>query len=220
MADALSNPGGTPLQGSRLRIERSREALTITIPVRKDWFGIVFKSVWLCGWLVGEVVALFIVVGSLVSLAVPHPFLVVWSIGWTIGGIWVIRWLLWEYQGKEKILVAREILTLEKTGAGYDRAKAYHLYAVQRLGFYVVDKDDWFTPRHPSEFKIGQTGVLQFKYGDDTIRFAHHVDAQEAEEILRLIRETGWLTGAEGYAALTPCARTVPDNSSGSFPFR
>jgi hypothetical protein len=196
--DAFSNSVEPPLPGSDMRIVRTPDALSITIPVRKKWFAIIIKCVWLTGWLVGEVMALFVVVGSLVSLAMPPPFLLIWSIGWTIGGIWVIRWLVWEFEGKEQILVEREVLTLEKTGAGYLRVKAFHLHAVQHLGLYVVDKDDWFGPRYPSEFKIGQTGVLQFKYGDDTIRFAHQVDTHEAEEILRCIRETGWLTPPGG----------------------
>ena len=52
--------------------------------------------------------------------------------------------------------------------------------------------------RTPSKFLIGATGALKFKYQKDTVRFADGVDAQEAEEILRLIRETGWLTASEG----------------------
>lgn len=198
MADALSNPDGTPLPASRLRIARSSESLTITIPVRKDWFGTIFLSVMLSVWLVAEVVMLFMVVGSLLHFTVPHPFLVIWGIGWTLGGIFWGRMLVWDFEGREIILVEPDKLTLEKKGAGYDRGKAYHLYAVQRLGFYVDGEDDFFSPRNPSEFKIGQAGELQFKYGDDTIRFAYKVEKQEGEEILRLIHETGWLTAPEG----------------------
>jgi hypothetical protein len=201
MADALSNPDGTPLPASRLRIERSPEVLTITIPVRRNWVVISFIGLVLLGWGLAEVHASILLIVML-SRALTAPAGVAISAAglliWSVGGYVILRWLLWELNGKEIIRVAPHHLTLEKANAVGVRPKYFDARLVYGLCHHVLDEDDWDTSRTPSKFLIGATGALKFKYQKDTVRFADGVDAREAEEILRCIRETGWLTGAEG----------------------
>jgi hypothetical protein len=200
MADPASHPIASPLPGSRLRIERIPEALTITIPVPKNWVVILFIGVVFAGWGLAEAIATLFIL--LLPVALHDPFgvlmIAVGFIFWSIGGFVILRWLLWELNGKEIIRVEPHRLTLEKANAVGVRPKSFDLKLVRGLGFFVVDEDDWDTPRTPSKFINGATGVLRFTCGDDTARFADGVDTHEAEEILRCIRETGWLTDAEG----------------------
>jgi hypothetical protein len=198
MTNSPSASAASPPLGSRLQIQHSPDALTITIPVRKNWVVIIFIGLVFLGWGLAEVIASIIILSKIMTEPAGVVMLAAGVVIWSAGGYVIIRWLLWELNGKEIIRVEPHQLALEKASAVGVRPKYFDATMVHGLGHFVLDEDDWDTPRTPSKFLIGATGVLQFKYQKDTVRFADGVDVREAEEILRCIRETGWLTTEEG----------------------
>jgi hypothetical protein len=47
-----------PLKGPRYTLEHTADGIRAIVPSRKNWFVIVFLSIWLCGWFAGESSAL------------------------------------------------------------------------------------------------------------------------------------------------------------------
>src|SRR5438046_4390217 len=99
----------------RSRIEEDGATLRITIPSQKQLYLIVFMSVWLIPWALGELTVGGIIVGGLTALLTGNVagapgvipalaggglFLLVWFIGWTVGGLWALYVWLWQVSGK------------------------------------------------------------------------------------------------------------------------
>jgi len=82
----------------------------------------VFLCVWLCGWAVGETVALFLIGSGIYSLVTGTPtvgggpallgpslavgcFLAEWLTLWTIGGVMAIRELLRSVWAEDRLML-------------------------------------------------------------------------------------------------------------------
>ena len=66
---------------SRIVTERVDGVEQLRIPFRRQWFALVFISVWLTAWTFGGIAAMAEMVVS------PEPFLVLWLAFWAVG--WV-----------------------------------------------------------------------------------------------------------------------------------
>ena len=93
-----------PYKG-RAKINETIREFIIEVPSRKNWFIIIFMSLWLGGWFLGEVSVIGILTGMFGNNEgeFATPFLLFWLSGWTIGGFFAIRLLLWMIAGKEII---------------------------------------------------------------------------------------------------------------------
>ena len=86
----------------RSTVKSVPEGMEITIPVKRNWFILLFLSFWLCGWLFGEIFVptQFLHAGTTVGL-----FMLAWLGMWTIFGLFAIYAWLWQLNGKEIITI-------------------------------------------------------------------------------------------------------------------
>jgi hypothetical protein len=120
------------------------------------YFGAAFLSVWLAGWLAGEVLALgflFLIVRSVVGSAIgaswPVPgggdwiaggaagvfflFLLVWITFWTFGGIAAITELLRSLAGEDRISVQASGVELERRAGPCRRLRNFERSTIRRV---------------------------------------------------------------------------------------
>ena len=87
----------------KAKIEKTNGGLSILIPSKKNWFGLIFGTLWLGGWYFG-VTTVIPFTGSENGHVDIDSFLIIWLIIWIGGGLTVIVLLLWGYFGKEKFI--------------------------------------------------------------------------------------------------------------------
>ncbi len=167
-------------------IDEDFNGFTITIPAKRNVFVLVFLSVWLCGWALGETFALKEV---LTGGGIPGLFLIVWLCGWTIGGFFAVRTFWWNLAGKEVISIANGALTLDKRGALFYKAKTYDLH--QAANFRAQEEPVVQSPfgnRRNNSLGLNDRGTIRFDYGMKTVKFADGIDEAEANFILQKLR--------------------------------
>jgi hypothetical protein len=127
---------------ARATISESPEGLLITIPAKKNWLIILSLGFWLIGWLFGEGSAIHELVRGHSSHranaygSAPvgmNLFMVVWLIGWTLGGALAAIIWLWNFAGFEKVLLGPSTLTTKQEVAGIGLRKEYELQSVENL---------------------------------------------------------------------------------------
>src|SRR4051812_25348095 len=89
--------------------------LLIVIPTRKNWLGLLYTSLLLCAWLVGEFAALLSATGNYGN-GFENPITLFRLLAWSVGGLFVFRSLLWNLNGKEFIAIDQDTLIIEKKG--------------------------------------------------------------------------------------------------------
>ena len=171
-------------QVARFQIETTVEALSATIPARKNWFALLFMCVWMGGWVFGETQ----VIGQLLDGddKTPLLFLTVWLIGWTAGGVWAIASILWQLGGQEIIAVGASYMLhrIEIFGLGINRD--YRLSEVQnfRATELASDFSKYRGAMLPAFFGPS-AGPVAFDYGARTIRMAPSLDEAEARQLVQ-----------------------------------
>lgn len=198
-------------KGSKAHIDTIGSDLRITISSPTNWFVVIFMSVWLFFWGIGEIAVLSILLGGLIPVpfGIPIPdagfgggfgpfglvqlFLLVWLIFWSYGGIGAARTLL-------KMLAGSEVIEVNPAGISIGR----HIFGLgfpkdfsadQTSSLRLANKEDMRF--HTRSFGRGR-GALAFDHGYDTVTFGEGLKRDEAEEIIRAIggRFSHYLKGA------------------------
>jgi len=176
-----------PYQG-RAIVHESFNELKIEIPVKRNWYSIIFLFVWMAGWCFGEIMVIgtlagFIADGTPFSVKI---FMIFWLFGWTIGGVFISRRLIWMIAGKEIIVFEEKELKIEKKGAIFLKPKTYDLDQVKQLSLNQNStKEDVFGRTNYSDFwNMNDNGILKFDYGMKTIKFGQGIDEAEAKYLL------------------------------------
>ena len=186
-----------PYRG-RAHVHDSSDKLTIEIPAKRNWFGILFLPVWLIGWLMGflAVIAVLVgVIGNEDGTGAPPLFLLFWLVAWTAGGLFALRTLVWMLVGKEVITFDQDVLTVEKKNMLFSGSKVYAISEIENL---ATDPGNPFN-NLPFPMKgmnmgsFGKFGVLKFDYGMKTVKMAGDLDEAEGRHLLKIIRERGYL---------------------------
>jgi len=162
----------------------------ITVPVKKDWLHILFLSLWLCGWLAGEI---FVptTMSSPASDGGDGVFNVVWIGAWTLGGLFAVTTLWWNFAGKEIITISQGVLTIVKKGS-IAKTKHYDLKEAKNFRAHEEPTDDFgFTRRRrlSAPWNVANRGTIKFDYGMETVKFADQLYQAEAEYILQRLRD-------------------------------
>ncbi len=154
-------------EGDRLRIE---------IPAKPQWSQIKHLVLWLCGWAVGEVIALGFLVhgltqGTLLNFSsLPIILiLVVWLMVWGAIGAFVFQKLLKLIKIKEILAIDQSTLTLQRLYLSTQNSQIFNLSEVQNL--------------HASPLAI------MFDYKEQTYAFGLNLDIAEASYIVNLIQQ-------------------------------
>lgn len=154
--------------------------IEIEIPSDKNAFAILFLTLWMGGWTMGETTAL----RSLFGRGIPSGFslfMLGWLVMWTIGGVWVVRTILWMAFGKEIVRVRHDELTIESKVFGLGKSREYDLAQVKRLR---VAPDSTQPNARALRAMSSTGGLIAFDYGAKTVRFARSVDEAEAALIV------------------------------------
>lgn len=166
-----------PVPRRRSSLRETPLGLEITIPCKRYPLAIVFMSVWLAFWAVGELAAARQILFGENGLA--DAFLLVWLTIWTLGGGWAFYSLLWLAVGKEVIVMSAGTLAIRRDIVGLGRTREYDLEHVRHLRVSPLSNtlygrgsghQPWASP----------AGAVAFDYGAATIRFGAVEEAEAA----------------------------------------
>lgn len=187
-------------ESSRVRIDHGDGKVTVTIPVKRNWFIFLFLSFWLCGWAAGEIVVLgsLVVRGAGMFARGSEPsafaagsslFLLVWILGWTVGGIFALAIWLYQLNGREIIEKDGQFLRHVRDFRIYRRNNEYLLEHVKnlRLGAPNGNLFDLMSPGRALEFWGMGGGLIGFDYGSDTIRMGAGLQEAEAQPLIDIL---------------------------------
>jgi hypothetical protein len=171
--------------GPRAVLSETPAGCEISVPVRREWWGIGFLPVWLAGWAVGWGAAfLGIVFGGSDA---PRLFLIPWLIGWTGAGAMAFSWWMWLVSGREVVIIDGVRLRMRREVRWFARERQYELAAVSRLRFSPpVTPDANFAQAFPL---LAFSGSLAFDAAGETRRFGMQIEEDEANELVRQIVE-------------------------------
>ena len=161
----------------------------IRIPMRRNWFVLLFLSFWICGWTFGGLAAF-----SQLSQDFDW-FLVFWLGGWVLGWVFAAATIGSQLAGSEIIRVTGRDLEIS-VGIGPFRRR--RLYRGDRIQY--LDSSDpnpmgwaWWQGSRQSRSPFGafgkpQQGAIKFDYGAETLYAASSVDEAEGRMIVDWLR--------------------------------
>lgn len=170
------------------------EGLRIDIPCKKDWFRILFFSLWMVGWYSGEFHEIPKVLAQLRSGEV-QGFDLVWLAMWTFGGLFLTAWIVWRLLGSEVLRVESGNVTLRKRILAIGRTwefDASHILALR------------FRPEHGAG-KGYRESRIELDYGAKTYNFAAGIQPAEASQLFRLVAR--WAPAVHIENAVEPANR-------------
>jgi len=175
--------GFVPVASARSTVTSVPGGIEVGIPAPRNYFIAAFITVWLCGWVFGEVN----VGAQLLHPAEKTPivFLAVWFVGWTIGGVFVVLTLLWLLAGRERVTIAGDEFTVRREALGLGWTRRYELRSAKNLRVVDAIPDGVpFGMRDPYGWRYGP---FVFDYGPRTIKFGAGLDVAEARTVLARI---------------------------------
>ena len=152
------------------------------LPCKKDWFRILFFSVWMVGWYVGESSEIPKVARGLRSGDAP-VFEIAWLLMWTFGGLFFSSWIVWRLVGSEVLSVANGRFSLRKQIVGIGRTWEFDTSQIASLRF---------RPEHGAG-KGYRESRIELDYGAKTYNFAAGIQPAEASQMLSLFAK--WAPG-------------------------
>ena len=170
-------------QAVRYRSELTPEGFRIVIPVRRNWFILLFICAWLGGWVFGESSASRQLIAG--SDRTPVAFLSFWLLAWTMGGVFALATVLWQLAGREILTISPTIFSYRAEAFGLGRTRSYRAADVRALRLsaysasYFTQQRNWLPPIVGSGF-----GPIAFDYGARTFRFAPSLDEAEAKLLI------------------------------------
>lgn len=160
-------------QSSRLINERVDGMEQIRIPMRLNWFILLFVGFWICGWTVGGIAAIREVSQNF------DWFLVFWLGGWAIGWVFAALTIGSQIAGSEIIRVVGSDL---ETSIGVSQLRWRRLYRgdhIRNLRCSDPNPNRWpFRVQQTNPFRP-RAGAIKFDYGAQTLFAASW--AEEAE---------------------------------------
>jgi hypothetical protein len=160
-------------QSSRFVQERIDGAEQIRIPMRRNWFVLIFLSFWICGWTIGGVAAMYEVSRDF------NWFLVFWLGGWALGWAFAAVTIASQIAGSEIIRVLGRDL---ETSIGVGRIRWRRLYRgdhIRNLRSSDPNPMGWPFRFQQTNIFRPRAGAIKFDYGSQTICAA--TSAEEAE---------------------------------------
>jgi len=150
----------------------------LRIPMKREWFAILFLPFWLVGWSVGWVVA--------ARELTQHfdLFIAGWLGAWTVGGAFAIGLLTGQLFGAEIVRVVGRDLEV-RIGAGpLKRVWRYRGDAIENLTSWAPDVSMFGWGRYQRPFWMRpRTGAVKFDYGADSIFLGTGIDEPEGRAV-------------------------------------
>ncbi len=171
----------------RAKINQNFNSMNIEIRARKYWLAIIFGIVWMGGWLWSETFAISLVFNLNTPLLI-KPFILLWLIIWTLGGMLIGHWILWQLIGREVINIKEGIFTLEQSIKGIGPKEMYEINSIKNIDLNRVEDSDFWENNTPESMFGHSGGKIKFDYGTETITFAKEINEAEAKMILEELR--------------------------------
>jgi hypothetical protein len=184
----------------RATITETPEGLRVVIPTQRNWFLLVFLTLWLAIWL-GAGPLVF--ASLLASLGRQPPgemlFRAVWLCGWAAGALWAGYTWLRTVVGREVIEVSGAALVVRQEVWRIRLARAFDMHLLRNLRVAPVPDSPWGGGAWQWQMQFGQVGgTVAFDYGARTYRFGRGIDEAEAKHVVAAILQRFPLLGADG----------------------
>ena len=167
-----------PVQGARFVIEQTPSGEQIRTKPPRNLFALIFLPVWLTGWTIGGVVALW----SLFTHF--QAFTAIWLVFWV--GFWVAAagtWI-WMAAGSETLRVQGADLEVAHHVLGYSRGWLYQGSQISDLSITNQMPLPYGFRWQVPFFRVSRLGSIKFNYGPRTIYAAAGLDEGEARMIV------------------------------------
>jgi hypothetical protein len=175
----------TPSKG-RAKIFKNGNNLEVQIPTRKNWFIIIFMTVWMGGWFMGEMS----VITTLLSGDAPifaNAFLLVWLAAWTMGGLLCITILFWSLVGQEIIKVENGVAEIGKQIFSLKRSRKYHINEIRHLAVNPTFDNNIWGMGYQNFYGL-KGGSIKFDYGMKTLKFGSGIDEAEGRLMIETLK--------------------------------
>ena len=172
------------INNGRAKIENAFGTLNIIIPSKKNWFALVFATVWLGGWFFGFTMASSMLFNTSVN-GFAGGFMTFWLIAWTVGGFAIISILLWGYFGQEQFTSDHGEVFLNKTVFGVGIKKRMEVNELKNFRAEVINSN-YYGGNRWAYWGLGP-GKIKFDYGLKTFSFGLGIDDAEANHIVELL---------------------------------
>ena len=174
-----------PLPLGRARITETSDLLTIEIPSRKEWFMVIFLTLWLSFWLFGVASIVPTMLSNTSFRSGPSMmFLVVWLFGFVGGGAYGLYIWVKLIFGIEISEFSSKSISIGEKILFHERGQSFESNSILRLRELPVPEPTWFDQRY---HWTGGGASLGFDYGSRTVRFGRGIDEAEATQLLERI---------------------------------
>lgn len=175
-------------QQGRIKVQRGEQQLTILIPVKKNIPVMVTVFLLALPWML---MLWFLVERSLLihTIWYAKPAYLI-AIGlWMIPGVIGSAFLTWIFFGRERILLTKEQLLVEKPLVFYNRRNYYENGSISALRV----GQELYKARINGEWTDKSRTILQFNTPQKEVTFGRGVSPEEAEFILMELGTHHWL---------------------------
>ena len=166
----------------RFAVRSHAGRLEIVIPAPCNILVAIFLAAWLGAWCFSErwaIQALLHGKDSNAPLA-----LILWFVGWTVGGIWTLIVLLWQFAGREILKLTPRTLSLQSEVLRIGVTREYSIEDVRNVRAVTIgDYSAWGWSVVPR----GDDG-LAFDYRSQTVHFGTWLNEPEASQIINELR--------------------------------
>jgi hypothetical protein len=169
-------------QGSRFVPELVDGVEQVRIPLRRNWFVLLFLCFWICGWTVGGIAAIYQVAANF------DWFLLFWLGGWALGWLFAAATIASQLAGSEVIRVVGGNLEIS-TGVGALRwRRLYRGASIRYLASSDPNPLGWAWTHSQAPFGKRRQGAIKFDYGAQTIYAATAAEEAEGRTIVEWLR--------------------------------
>ncbi|MBK8421315.1 hypothetical protein [Candidatus Villigracilis saccharophilus] len=179
----------------RHKVQQLNDGIQIVLPSKKNFFRIIWFVLGLAMWvfMTGSVVfitsLLIIGLGSNNGKWIFIGFLAFILLFLVSLGAYIIYSLLWQFIGKEIIIVKNDTLRISRQIFNRNKFLEYSTPSISGL------RSSTPQPVLFASIKIfknisGQNGMIAFDYGAKTVRFGFEIEESEAKKIVSVLQES------------------------------
>jgi len=179
----------------RHKVQQLSDGIQIVIPSKKNFFRIIWFVLGVTMWvyMTGSVVyitsLLIMGLGSNTGMWIFIGFLV-FILLFLVGlGSYIIYSLLWQFTGKEIIIVKNDFLRISRQIFNRNKFLEYSMQSISDLRA-STPQTALFASVKIFKNISGQSGMIAFDYGAKTVRFGFEIEEAEAKQIVSVLQES------------------------------
>jgi hypothetical protein len=155
---------------TRATISEESGTLRISIPMRRDWVGLIFLTAWLGFWI-------FLARSSFHEAG--KDFGLAWLGLWILAGAWVLHTVLRKLAGRDVMTAGTKMIGVRKEILGIGITQPYEIAEIRYLHFEPAR----------GRGKSYRASHIAFEYGEQTASFGAGISREEATPIVSLLTQ-------------------------------